>query len=182
MNKIIPEETELRKKYIEENKPMHLIANEMEMSVGKIYKYIKLYGIPTRNQKETFTMKGHKLTSEQRKRISERNKGRTLSLETRGKISEAHKKGGIGFKKERSDGYISIYFPDHPCSSSDGYIMEHILVMECLIGRHLKPDECVHHINHNRKDNRKENLQLMTKSEHMSYHSKKRWEEYRNVQ
>lgn len=54
--------------------------------------------------------------------------------------------------------------------------------MEALIGRHLKDDECVHHIDRNKKNNRKENLSLMTKSEHMSLHSKERWEEYRNAQ
>jgi hypothetical protein len=58
--------------------------------------------------------------------------------------------------------------------------MEHDLVMEVLIGRHLYDYECVHHINGIRNDNRKENLMLMTKSEHASYHNKKRWEERGN--
>lgn len=58
--------------------------------------------------------------------------------------------------------------------------MEHDLVMECLIGRHLKDDEVVHHINEIKDDNRKCNLQLMTASEHMSYHAKKRHVERRN--
>lgn len=52
--------------------------------------------------------------------------------------------------------------------------MEHQLVMECLIGRHLNANECVHHINFIRDDNRKENLELMTISEHMSLHSQLR--------
>lgn len=48
--------------------------------------------------------------------------------------------------------------------------MEHDLVMECIIGRHLKDDEVVHHINGVRNDNRKENLKLMTFSEHARHH------------
>lgn len=51
--------------------------------------------------------------------------------------------------------------------------------MEALIGRHLKDNECVHHINEKRDDNRKENLKLMTIKDHMSYHATKRWERIR---
>lgn len=91
-------------------------------------------------------------------------------------MSESTKQGGIGHKK-RSDGYIAIYFPDHPKSTADGYIMEHDLVMECLIGRHLNPEEVVHHINFKRDDNRKENLKLMTFKEHAAFHMKRRHEE-----
>lgn len=65
-------------------------------------------------------------------------------------------------------------FPDHPKSNKDGYIMEHDLVMECIIGRHLKDDEVVHHKNKIRNDNRKENLELMTFKEHAALHMKER--------
>jgi hypothetical protein len=64
----------------------------------------------------------------------------------------------------------------HPKSTKSGYVMEHILVIEKELGRHLKDNECVHHINEIRSDNRAENLKVMTKSEHMRYHSNKRWE------
>ena len=29
-------------------------------------------------------------------------------------MSESKIKGGIGHKKKRTDGYIAVYFPDHP--------------------------------------------------------------------
>lgn len=58
--------------------------------------------------------------------------------------------------------------------------MQHHLVMEDHIGRLIRKDEVVHHINHNRADNRLENLQLLTFKEHASLHMKERYEKRRN--
>lgn len=52
-------------------------------------------------------------------------------------------------------------------------IGEHILVAEKKIGRRLKEDEVVHHINGDKTDNRPENLQVMTNSEHVKLHHPK---------
>jgi hypothetical protein len=49
-------------------------------------------------------------------------------------------------------------------------IKEHIKIMEYHIGRKLLKNECVHHINENRLDNRIENLQLCTRGEHSKIH------------
>lgn len=164
--------------YIIQKMPMHAIAKEMGISVGSVFNYIKKYYIPTRAIGDANI--GRKLSPEHCKIISKTHKGKIVSPETRKKMSEADKRGGVGHKKKRPDGYVKIYFPDHPSCSKDGYIMEHILVMEALIGRHLKDNECVHHVNEIKDDNRKENLKLMTKSEHMSYHSAKRHEKRRS--
>ena len=46
----------------------------------------------------------------------------------------------------------------------------HILLMEQLLGRPLKENEVVHHINGDKYDNRPENLQVMDRGEHTRLH------------
>jgi hypothetical protein len=58
------------------------------------------------------------------------------------------------------DGYVLVRKPEHPFANSTGYVREHRLVMERSIGRHLTPDEVVHHIDGNKANNSSENLQL----------------------
>lgn len=157
-----------------ENKKMSMkdISVKLGISVGSIHKYIHDYGIAIRPVGSWIV--GKHLTEVTKDKIRKANTGRIFSDDTLRKMSDAKNKGGIGHKKKSADGYVKIYFPDHPYSSKDGYIMEHILVMECLIGRYIKDDEVVHHKNGIRDDNRKENLELMTFKEHSAYHLKQR--------
>ena len=53
--------------------------------------------------------------------------------------------------------------PGHPRSGKGRYVFGHILVMEEILGRHMLPDESVHHRNGVRDDNRPENLELWTR-------------------
>jgi hypothetical protein len=71
-------------------------------------------------------------------------------------------KGG----RHRGNGYIYIYMPSHPYAQKHGYIAEHRLVIEQNLGRYLMPWEIVHHINGIRDDNRLENLELISLSNH----------------
>lgn len=58
-----------------------------------------------------------------------------------------------------------------------GGIHEHRFLMQQKIGRKLRPTEIVHHINHDFRDNRLENLQIMTRSEHQRLHVLQRHKE-----
>lgn len=51
---------------------------------------------------------------------------------------------------------------------------EHRFIAQRMIGRSLGPDEVVHHINGDFRDNRPENLQVMTRAEHTRLHHKGR--------
>lgn len=53
-----------------------------------------------------------------------------------------------------------------PMCKGNGYVPEHRLVLAKHLGRNLHPWEIVHHRNHNRQDNRLENLQLVMDDTH----------------
>ena len=75
--------------------------------------------------------------------------------------------------KRIANGYIRIYIPNHPYADIYGYVAEHRLVVEKNIGRYLKPNEVVHHINHDRSNNDLNNLRLLSsQSEHLSIHAR----------
>jgi hypothetical protein len=81
-------------------------------------------------------------------------------------------KGGRTRAKRDNDYYVRVRKPNHPYAQN-GYVYEHRLVMEKHLGRYLTPKEDVHHINGIKHDNRIENLELVTDSEHSRFHSTK---------
>ena len=58
------------------------------------------------------------------------------------------------------DGYILIKQRKHPHCNRHGYVREHRLVVEKVLGRYLTPREVVHHIDGNKQNNRPDNLQV----------------------
>lgn len=68
----------------------------------------------------------------------------------------------VGSQRSTSDGYIVVKVHE----GKGPWRAEHLLVMEAEIGRPLRPEEVVHHINGNRADNTVENLYLCRDRSH----------------
>lgn len=81
----------------------------------------------------------------------------------RGDVGGAKSEHPGGSRVVMALGYVKVHVPSHPNANCDGYILEHRLVMERMLGRPLERWENVHHINGKRDDNRPENLELWTK-------------------
>ena len=75
-------------------------------------------------------------------------------------------KGGRQIDK---DGYVLVLQSEHPAANRHGYVREHRVVMEDMLGRFLTSDEVVHHKDDDHGNNDPGNLQLFaTNAEHLS--------------
>ncbi len=70
-------------------------------------------------------------------------------------------------------GYVHRLFPSHPRANKNGYVYEHILVMEKKMGRPITIIEKTHHIDGDKHNNKPENLFLCKNNrEHQKIHFK----------
>jgi hypothetical protein len=65
------------------------------------------------------------------------------------------------------DGYVLVWEPDnHNAHVFKGWVAEHRLIAEQMVGRPLTPKDEVHHINRIKADNRPENLEVLDGDTH----------------
>lgn len=82
-----------------------------------------------------------------------------MTKEVRTKLRERH----LALPADRTTTYAK-YYSRH----------EHIVVAEKILGRKLNPDEIVHHIDEDKRNNDPYNLAVMTRSDHTTYHNRLR--------
>lgn len=74
-------------------------------------------------------------------------------------------KGLAMSNKRLLNGYVTVYCPSHPramCGTGyEGYVYEHILVAESMLGRPLLSDEVVHHLDFDKSNNTHTNLLVL---------------------
>ena len=178
MNHVNP--LELKKMHWELEMTFKDISRKLGVSVGTVHNLFKKFNIEARKS-------GHitgkfKHSQEALLKISKAHKGKKYNSETKEKMSKAkkefykmgnHPPGWNGGRREgRTDGYIQVYLPSHPLSTKEGYVFEHRLVMEKILGRFLSRSEIVHHIDGNRKNNNPNNLMVFSSaSDHQKYHN-----------
>jgi len=81
------------------------------------------------------------------------------------------------FKKKpenyiNKEGYEQHYNPKSPDARKDGYSPVHRDVARKIIKRDIEPYEVVHHKDGNKLNNKKRNLEVITRSEHYKKHNK----------
>ena len=62
--------------------------------------------------------------------------------------------------------YLRIHKPDHHRADGSGFVGEHIVLMEEILGRLLTKIEIVHHKDFHKPNNDRDNLKNMTRKQH----------------
>lgn len=73
-----------------------------------------------------------------------------------------------------SDGRFRVILPNHPRASRDGFVLRSIVAYEIYHNIQVKLGPEIHHMDGNRLNDSKENLQLLTNSDHQKTHARLR--------
>ncbi len=136
----------LENKYLVEHLSTVQIAQLVGGSVGAVSDWMKRHNIKARSIKDSL--------------VARYPSGRSGN-------QAANWRGG----RQIINGYAWMYIFNHPHAPKNR-IQVHRLVMEKELGRYLKSDEVVHHIDGDKQNNALSNLVLKTRGEHVSDHFK----------
>jgi len=97
-----------------------------------------------------------------------RNRGRKCIAGSIAKLGEKNPNWGGGRAEDKY--YFKRVCKGHKHAEENGYVLEHILIAEKMLGRDIKNDEAVHHLDGNGKNNDIKNIHIMDKQDHVRFH------------
>jgi hypothetical protein len=143
----------LRLKYITQGLSARKIGQLCGVQAKRICIWLRKFNIDVKSGASF--IKGLKRTPEQRKNYR--------------RIGPNHNQWRGGVQVHQSGGYVYVYIAPRKHK-----LRSHVVVEE-VIGRAVREEECVHHINGDRQDDRPENLMVMPKGEHIRMHQLMRY-------
>lgn len=154
----------LERLYIRERKSIPDIADILNIPRSRARNLLIKNDVQLRSRADGVRFASHKIG------VHSKGKKRVFTAEWKWNMSIAarNRKTTIGFRIN-SQGYIEITVGENKGRP------QHDVIMEEHIGRKLLPNECVHHIDRNRRNNDLKNLRLMTKVEHARLHAKENY-------
>ena len=159
----------LERLYTQENKTCKEVGLVLGKSPAEICRKMKKFGIKGR----VFipSTKGRIMPDKQKDILRQQHLGKKLTSEHRAKVIKSLCFGKFGKENPNYKGGSYINDWGYVMIRKNGkYVSEHRTIMENHLGRKLSPNENIHHLNHNKQDNRIENLLIINPSEHSSLH------------
>lgn len=157
VNKVILEDLYLHQKLSTTD-----IAKAIGVSASRARTLLIINDIPLRSRGDGVRAASHKLGS------GLRGKTRVFSEEWKRNISIGKLRQGEESARgvsEKPNGYLEITRGPHKGRSL------HVVIAEKHIGRRIRSNEVVHHVDEDKQNNSVSNLQVMTRSEHARIHA-----------
>lgn len=141
--------------------PAHAIGETFDLSAAAVLRSLRGAGVEivTRAARQ----RGKPWSASRRSKTVTRPKRRTKA---------EWMAGNIGRKGITSHGYVRVYL------GNGRREYEHVLIAEKALGRPLKENERVHHVNCARAENRNDNLLICTHDYHLALHARMRAHPY----
>lgn len=162
VNKVTVNPHEMADMYVDEKMSIPEISEKTGYALSTIRHRLKKLGV-LRTRKESLIIAGSK-----GKLSAAKGKKRTFTTEWKENLKASLIRRGELYSKGisvKKDGYIEY---TRGKNKNRGV---HVVVMEEHVGRRLRSDEVVHHIDGNRSNNSLCNLALMTRAEHSRLHA-----------